>query len=58
MWAATFESKDYTSKFFVMCVVVLFRRKKTSGVKGNGVNTIFKFLGNDYSKGIVREWDG
>jgi len=55
-WAATFESKDYTSKFFVMCIIVLFHRKETSRVKGNGVNTIFKFLSNNYSKGVVKTY--
>ena len=48
------ESKDDSSKFFVMCIIISFSREEASIVEPNGVNPIIKLLSNDSTKVIAR----
>jgi hypothetical protein len=52
--ATTFETKDDRSEFFIVNIIVLFRRLETSTVKANGVDAISEFLGDDCSKNKSR----
>jgi hypothetical protein len=52
--STTLESKEDRCEFLVMGVIVLFCWKEASGVEGNRVDSIVKFLQNDGSKGVSR----
>ena len=46
-WLAAFESKDYTSKLFVMGIIALFGWEKAAGVESDWMESIFEFLHKD-----------
>jgi hypothetical protein len=46
---ATFEPKENGSEFLVVGIVILFGRKEASGMEGDGVNPVIKFLRDDGS---------
>ena len=51
--SATFESINNGCHFFIVDVVVLFRREKGAGVECDRMSSICEFLTNDDSKGEV-----
>ena len=51
---AAFESKDYTSEFLIVDVVVLFGREETSRMECDGVHSVCMFLGDHHTKSIAR----
>ena len=53
-WSTALEAEDYSSQFLVVRIIVCFGWQETARVKGYWVNTILKFLRNDYAKGIAR----
>ena len=52
--ATALKAKDDHSEFFIMDVIILLGKLQTVTVEANRVNTIGKFLENDYSKGETR----